>query len=90
MKKPTNSIIIFLAFYFCSFTPVFSEEILQQKNMKFSTCLTVIKNSETNLSIKAKITRKEKTFRQADFILNDGIVTIKCDGRNDTFTVSSK
>lgn len=90
MKKVTKSIVIFLAFYFCSFTQVFGEEILQNKSMAFSTCLTVIKNSEINLSIEAKITRKEETFREAEFDLIDGTLTIKCDGGNDTFTMTSE
>ena len=89
MKNVTKLIVTMLAFFVCSITLVFADEILQQKKMAFSTCLTVIKDSEKNLSIKAKIT-KEEAYRQAEFALIDGTLTIKCDGKKNTLTVVSE
>ena len=88
----TKSKLTSLFFVICysQFSAVHAEQLLQQQKMDFSTCLTVIEESEKNLSITPEVTIKEKLFREADFILEDGVVTIKCDGEEGTLTVISK
>ena len=89
MKKVDKFITFFWTFYFCFISVAFGEEIIQHQEMNFSTCLTVIDNSEKKLSLVATITKKEEKYRQAEFVLVDGSLIIRCDGEKGTLTVVS-
>ena len=90
MKKAGEFITFFWAFYCCLNTVAFGEEVIQHQEMIFSTCLTVIENSEKKLSLVADITKKEENYRQAEFVLEDGTLIIRCDGYKGTLTVVSE
>lgn len=89
MKKAGKFITFSWTSYCCLVAVVFGEEIIQHQEMNFSTCLTVIDNSEKTLSIVATITKKEEKYRQAEFVLVDGSLIIRCDGDKSTLTVVS-
>ena len=90
MKKSGKFITFFWTFYCCLITVAFGEEIIQHQEMNFSTCLTVIETSEKKLSLAADITKKEENYRQAEFVLIDGTLIIRCDGDKGTLTVVSE
>ena len=90
MKKASKYITLFWTFYFCFTKLAYGEEIIQHQNMDFSKCLTVIENSELKLSLAADITKKEENYRQAEFVLIDGTLIIRCDGDKGTLTVVSE
>ena len=90
MKKASKYITLFWTFYFCFTKLAYGEEIIQHQNMDFSKCLTVIENSELKLSLAADITKKEENYRQAEFVLIDGSLIIRCDGDKGTLTVFSE
>tara|TARA_Y100001970_G_C13586066_1_gene533196 strand:- start:37 stop:309 length:273 start_codon:yes stop_codon:yes gene_type:complete len=90
MKKVDKFITFFWTFYFCFISVAFGEEIIQHQEMNFSTCLTVIENSEKKLSLVADITKKEENYTQAEFVLVDGSLIIRCDGDKGTLTVVSE
>ena len=90
MKKAGKFITFSWIFYHSLITVAFGEEIIQHQEMIFSTCLTVIENSEKKLSLVAEITKKEENYRQAEFVLVDGTLIIRCDGDKGTLTVVSE
>ena len=65
------------------------ETIIQQEEMSFEKCLTVILTSEDKLSIAPKITDVTDQNRIAVFRLTDGTLTITCDEIKGTVTVST-
>ena len=90
MKKAGKFNTFFWTFYFCVTSLAFGEEIIQRQEMNFATCLTVIENSEKRLSLAADITKEEENYRQAEFVLADGSLIIRCDGDEGTLTVVSE
>lgn len=65
------------------------ETIIQQEEMSFEKCLTVILISENKLSIAPEITDVTDQNRIAVFKLIDGTLTINCDEIKGTVTVST-
>ena len=64
------------------------ETIIQQEEITFEKCLKVITTSEDKLSVTPKIEKVSKVKRVAVFTLFDGTLTITCDGKEGTVTVS--
>ena len=87
----TLKLILFLfTIFLSSNSPAFAEKIIQQKKLGFSVCLKVIEDSAEKLSLVPEVTKYEETYRQAEFVLSDGILIIRCDGEKGTLTVLSE
>ena len=65
------------------------EKIIQQEEISFEKCLTVIQTSQDKLSIAPKIIDESDEKRVAIFTLVDGTLTITCDGIESKVTVST-
>ena len=63
------------------------EKIIQQEKISFEKCLNVITTSQNKLSVAPEITDVSDQKRIAVFILNDGNLTIDCDGEEGNVTV---
>ena len=64
-------------------------KIIQQEEISFEKCLTVIQTSQDKLSIAPKIIDESDEKRVAIFTLVDGTLTITCDGIEGKVTVST-
>ena len=74
----TLKLILFLfTIFLSSNSPAFAEKIIQQKKLGFSVCLKVIEDSAEKLSLVPKL----RNILQAEFVLSDGILIIRCDGK---------
>ena len=80
--------VIFLSFTMAS-TGMADQKIIQQETLSFDKCLNVIAISENKLSISPKIIDEKDQKRVAIFTLNDGELTITCDGVESTVIVST-
>ena len=92
MQNGQIKLIDALLIILLSFTAatIFAEEkIIQQETLSFEKCLEVIATSEDKLSIAPKIEEISDLKRVAVFILNDGTLTITCDGQEGNVTVST-
>ena len=65
------------------------EKIIQKEALSFEKCLKVITTSENKLSIAPKTVDVSDQKRVAVFTLADGTLTITCDGKNNSVTVST-
>ncbi len=84
-----NSLIVLLLVFFASHA-VAEEKIIQQEKISFEKCLQVISTSGSKLSITPEIEDSLGQKRVAVFTLDDGTLTITCDGRENTVTVTTK
>ena len=76
---------------FMTFTNALAEEkIVKQEDITFEKCLKVITTSESKLSIAPSIEKSSDQKRVAIFLLTDGTLTIACDKKAGTVTVSTK
>ena len=81
--------IIFLFFSILNSPTSAKDKIVQQQEMSFDLCLSVINTSETKLSISPEITDNAAKLRVAVFKLIDGALKIKCDGEKGVLTVTT-
>ena len=65
------------------------ETIIQQEKLSFERCLKVITTSQDKLSIAPDVIDVSDQKRVAVFTLNDGTLTITCDGIEGNVTVST-
>ena len=65
------------------------EQIIQQEEISFETCLNVIATSQDKLSIAPTIKNVSDQKRVAVFTLVDGTLTITCDGIEGNVTVTT-
>ena len=65
------------------------ETIIQQEKLSYERCLKVITTSQDKLSVAPEITYVSDQKRIAIFNLDDGTLTIKCDGIDGNVTVST-
>ena len=65
------------------------ENIIQHEQISYEKCLKVIDTSESKLSIAPEVTDVADQKRIAVFTLNDGTLTITCDGTEGIVTVST-
>ena len=65
------------------------EKIIQKEAVSFEKCLKIIKTSENKLLIAPEIKDLSDKKRVAVFTLNDGTLTINCDGLEGSVTVST-
>lgn len=86
LSKITRSAIFFLGM--ASLVEA-EENIIQQEKISFDKCLNVIEMSENKISLAPVITDESDQKRLAVFKLNDGTLTITCDGEEGTIKVST-
>lgn len=90
MKKNLNlTLIFFVGINFAS-PLICAETILQKEKLSFEKCLGVIKISAEKLSREAKILEEKDNFRAVQFQMEDGTLSITCDGNAQEVIVSSK
>jgi hypothetical protein len=65
------------------------EIIIQQEKISFEKCLNVITTSQDKLSVAPEITNVSDQKRVAVFTLDDGTLTITCDGIEGEVMVST-
>ena len=65
------------------------ETIIQREKLSFQTCLQVISTSQDKLPVAPEITDVSDQKRVAVFTLDDGTLTITCDGNEGNVTVST-
>ena len=68
---------------------VAKETIIQQEKISYEKCLQVITTSEDKLSVAPEIEDVTDQKRVAVFTLDDGTLTITCDGIESEVTVST-
>ena len=90
MKKNLNlALFLFVGINFAG-PLICAETILQKEKLSFEKCLGVIKTSAERLSREAIITEEKDNFRAVQFQMEDGILSITCDGNAEEVVVSSK
>lgn len=67
--------------------PVEAENIIQKEKMSFETCVDVIGKSSEKLSVVPDIVVDNNDFRQANFQMSDGVLSITCDKQQDEIIV---
>ena len=77
---------IFLSI-FLFVTPAWAEKIIQKEKLSFETCLDVIGKSSERLSVIPDIVIDNNDFRQANFQMSDGILSITCDKQKNEIIV---
>ena len=87
-KISCTAFIILLSIFISSSMEA-KEKIIQQEKISFEKCLKVIISSENKLSIAPKITDISDKKRIALFTLVDGTLTIACNKKEGTVTVST-
>ncbi len=60
-------------------TPLWAENIIQKEKMSFEICVDVIEKSSEKLSVVPEIVIENNDYRQANFQMSDGILSITCD-----------
>ena len=88
-KKIFQRSIVAIGSFVIAFHVVAEEAIIQQEKISFEKCLNVIMTSQDKLSIAPEITDVSDQKRVAVFTLDDGTLTITCDGEDGTVTVST-
>ncbi len=87
IKLLRRALVVLMAIFHISYAAA-EETIIQQEEITFEKCLKVITTSEDKLSVTPKIEKVSKLKRVAVFALFDGTLTITCDGKEGTVTVS--
>tara|TARA_Y100001954_G_C15405726_1_gene404945 strand:+ start:106 stop:396 length:291 start_codon:yes stop_codon:yes gene_type:complete len=87
IKLLRRALVVLMAIFHISYAAA-EETIIQQEEITFEKCLKVITTSEDKLSVTPKIEKVSKLKRVAVFTLFDGTLTITCDGKEGTVTVS--
>ena len=68
-------------------TPLLAENIIQREKLSFETCVDVIGKSSEKLSVVPDIVVDKNDFRQANFQMSDGILSITCDKQKNEIIV---
>lgn len=93
MKKVKNKVLhktaLMLSPIFLVSNVAAVETIIQKEKISYEKCLKVIVTSENKLSVAPEITDVSDQKRVAVFTLNDGTLTILCDGIEGNVTVST-